>query len=250
MIMLSWNINGIRAAYRKGFLGWFLKEKPDIMAVQEIKAKTEQVPKELKDITGYYSYFNPAERPGYSGTAVWTRIKPNKVEYGFNGFKNEGRTIILYFDDFIFFNVYFPNGGAGNKRVPFKLKFYDAFLEFVDKLQDNKLIICGDLNTAHKEIDLARPKQNVKNTGFLPEERAWIDKFISHGFYDTFRMFVKEGGHYTYWDQKTRARERNVGWRLDYFFVNEKAKLYVKRAFILDKVLGSDHCPVGIELDL
>jgi len=252
MRLLSWNINGIRAAYKKGFLDWFLAEMPDILGVQEVKAMREQVPKALVDVPGYYSFINPAEKPGYAGTAVWSKVQPNKVEYGFGDkkFDDEGRTIILYFDDFVFFNIYFPNGGRENSRVQFKLEFYDAFLNFVEKLKGKNIIVCGDTNTAHKEIDLARPKENVKNTGFLPEERAWIDKFVSKGYVDTFRRFVSDGGHYSYWDQKTRARERNVGWRLDYFYVSENFVKSVKDAFILDSVLGSDHCPVGVTINI
>ena len=157
---------------------------------------------------------------------------------------------MLDYGPFILFNIYFPNGGAGNKRVAFKMKFYDAFLKKANALRKKgkKIIICGDVNTAHEEIDLARPKQNEKNTGFLPEERAWLSKFIDNGYVDTFRQFHKGGDHYTWWDYKTGARKRNVGWRIDYFFVSDDYLPKVKRAFILSDVMGSDHCPVGIEL--
>lgn len=169
---------------------------------------------------------------------------------GIREFDSEGRTLVADYGDFILFNIYYPNGGAGNKRVPFKMKFYDAFLEKTEKLrkQGKKIIITGDVNTAHTEIDLSRPKENVKNTGFLPEEREWVSKFIKCGYVDTFRHFTKEGGHYTWWDYFTAARARDIGWRIDYFFVTENLLPKLKSAFILKEVMGSDHCPVGIEL--
>ncbi len=179
-----------------------------------------------------------------------TKIAPESVSYGLGveEFDREGRVISADYGDFILFNVYFPNGKASKERLDFKLRFYDKFLEVVKDLKDKGkgVIICGDVNTAHKEIDLARPKENEKVSGFLPIEREWIDKLLASGFIDTFRMFVKEGGHYSWWDYKSRARERNVGWRIDYFFVSENLKERVKDAFILSEVYGSDHCPVGI----
>ncbi|HQP10017.1 MAG TPA: exodeoxyribonuclease III, partial [Candidatus Omnitrophota bacterium] len=169
---------------------------------------------------------------------------------GVKEFDSEGRTLMLDYGNFILFNIYFPNGGAGNKRVPFKMNFYEAFLKKANALkkQGKGIILCGDVNTAHEAIDLARPKENEKNTGFLPEERAWVSKFINSGYVDTFRHFYKDGGHYTWWDYKTSARDRNIGWRIDYFFVSENLLPKIKKAVILDKVTGSDHCPVGIEL--
>jgi exodeoxyribonuclease-3 len=250
--LLCWNVNGIRAIKNKGFLEWFRKELPDILCLQEIKAQPDQLDADLKEIPGYYVYWNYPEKKGYAGVAVYTREKPQDVKYSLGETKldTEGRVIIAEYPAFTLFNIYFPNGGAGNKRVPYKMDFYDVFLKYADSLvkSGQKLIICGDVNTAHKEIDLARPKENVKNTGFLPEERAWIDKFVAHGYVDTFRHFHKEPQQYTYWDMKSGARARNVGWRIDYFFVSENLLPSVTSSFILPDVLGSDHCPIGITL--
>jgi len=251
--LLSWNVNGIRAIHKKGFVDWVLKEKPDILCLQETKARPEQLPKELLNIDAYLPFFSHSKiKKGYSGVAVYSQINPVDVKYGFGipKFDDEGRILILDYKDFILFNIYFPNGKMSEERLQYKLDFYDAFLNYADDLlkEGRKLVICGDVNTAHKEIDLARPKENEKTSGFLPVERQWIDKFLSHGFVDTFRMFNDQPGNYTWWDMQTRARERNVGWRIDYFFVSENFKNNVKNAFILPEVMGSDHCPVGIEI--
>jgi exodeoxyribonuclease-3 len=252
--MLSWNVNGLRAAYKKGFLDWLQGERPDVLCLQETKAAAEQLPEELKEVAGYQAYFNSAERKGYSGVAAYTRIEPNDVRDGFGvkKFDAEGRTQVLDYGDFLLFNVYFPNGKASEERLRYKMSFYRAFLKRVSALKDEgrNVVICGDVNTAHKEIDLAHPKQNEKISGFLPQERAWIDKLLGRGFVDTFRAFHDEPEQYTWWDMRTRARERNVGWRLDYFFVNEEFVPSVKDAFILPDVMGSDHCPVGVEVEL
>lgn len=251
--LLSWNVNGIRAIHKKGFVDWALKENPDILCLQETKAHPEQLPKELISIDDYESFFSHSKiKKGYSGVAVYSKIKPQEVKDGFGipKFDDEGRILILDYKEFILFNIYFPNGKMSEERLQYKMDFYDAFLEYADNLlkQGRKLIICGDVNTAHKEIDLARPKENEKTSGFLPIERQWIDKFLSHGFVDTFRMFNDQPGNYTWWDMQSRARERNVGWRIDYFFVSENFKNNVKNAFIIPEVMGSDHCPVGIEI--
>lgn len=252
--LLCWNVNGIRAIKNKGFLEWFRKESPDILCLQETKAQPDQLDADLKEVKGYNVYWNYPEKKGYAGVAVYTREKPQAVKYDFGklGLDLEGRAIIVEYPAFVLFNIYFPNGGAGNKRVPYKLDFYDAFLNYADSLvkTGRKLVICGDLNTAHKEIDLARPKENVKNTGFLPEERAWMDKFVAHGYVDTFRHFHKEPEQYTYWDMKSGARARNVGWRIDYFFVSENMLSSVTSSFIMPEVMGSDHCPIGITLKI
>jgi len=252
MKLLSWNVNGIRAIEKKGFFEWLLKESPDILCLQETKAAPGQLTEKFIQPPGYHSYWASAEKKGYSGVCIYTKIPPKSVSagLGIKEFDTEGRTLVADYGDFILFNTYYPNGGAGNKRVPFKMKFYDAFLEKVEKLrkQKRKIIITGDVNTAHTEIDLARPKENVKNTGFLPEERQWVTQFIECGYVDTFRHFTKEGGHYTWWDYFTAARKRDVGWRIDYFFVTENLLPKLKNAFILKEVMGSDHCPVGIEL--
>lgn len=183
---------------------------------------------------------------------MYTKEKPKdlKTGFGIKKFDNEGRIQIADYQSFILFNIYFPNGKASEERLKYKMDFYDAFLDYADKLKikSKKLIICGDINTAHKEIDLARPKENEKISGFLPQERAWIDKFISHGYIDTFRMFNQKPDHYTWWDLKSRARERNVGWRIDYFFVSDNLKKNLKSSYILSEVMGSDHCPIGIDV--
>ena len=250
--LLCWNVNGIRAIKNKGFLDWFKKESPDILCLQETKACPDQLDADLKEIPGYSVYWNYPEKKGYAGVAVYTRDKPSDVRYNIGDTKldTEGRIIVVEYPAFTLFNVYFPNGGAGNKRVPYKMDFYDVFLKYTDSLvkSGQKLIICGDVNTAHKEIDLARPKENVNNTGFLPVERAWMDKLVSHGYVDTFRHFHKEPALYTYWDMKTGARARNVGWRIDYFFVSANLLPQVTSSFILPDVMGSDHCPIGMTL--
>ena len=250
--ILSWNVNGIRAAYKKGLLNWFSKEKPDILCVQEIKAVKEQLSDDLINVDGYASYFSSAERKGYSGTATYTKVNPVKVVngIGIKKFDSEGRFLVTDFTDFILFNIYFPNGKAKEERLQYKMDFYEAFLKHLKKLlkQDKKIVICGDVNTAHKEIDLARTKPNEKISGFLPQEREWIDKLLEAGFIDTFRKFNQKPEQYTWWDMMTRARERNVGWRIDYFFISENLRDNLKNAFILPDVMGSDHCPVGIEL--
>lgn len=250
--IISWNVNGVRAIYKKGFLDWLKKESPDIICLQETKAQTDQLPDPLKTIDGYHVFYCSAKRKGYSGVAVFTKREPSRVVQGFGmeAFDEEGRTLNVEYDSFSLLNVYFPNGKASTERLQYKMDFYDAFLKHVDgmKKQGKKIIICGDVNTAHKEIDLARPKENENASGFLPMERAWIDELISHGFVDTFRLFHSEASHYSWWDYKTRARERNVGWRIDYFFISENLKDNIRSAFISSDVMGSDHCPIGIEL--
>ena len=249
---LSWNVNGVRAVEKKGLLEWLAKADPDILCLQETKASLDQLPASLTHIDGYDIYFSSAEKKGYSGVALYSKIKPEQVSYGFgiDMFDREGRLIIADYGDFVLLNVYFPNGKASAERLKYKMDFYDAFLAFVDRLRDEgrNTVVCGDVNTAHEEIDLARPKANQTISGFLPEERAWIDKFINHGHVDIFRRYNNEPGQYTWWDLMTRARERNVGWRIDYFFVNEDFVDRVDAAYILPEVMGSDHCPVGIDI--
>lgn len=250
--ILCWNVNGIRAAVRNGFLEWLQRESPDILCVQETKASPEQLGDEVREPPGYHVYWNYPEKKGYSGVATFAREKPMAVKYGLGipRFDAEGRVIIAEYSGFTIFNVYFPNGKKDETRLEYKLDFYDALFDFAEPLRQRgeKLIVCGDFNTAHKEIDLARPKENEKVSGFLPVERAWLDKLTSHGYVDVFRQFNREPGQYTWWDLKTRARERNVGWRIDYFFVTENLLEMVSEAFIMPEVRGSDHCPVGIKL--
>lgn len=261
MRIISWNTNGLRATAKQGFFTpLFKEENPDILCLQETKAEPDQLPEEVKNVPGYFSYFShPKIKKGYSGVAIYSKIKPDKVEYGIGVKKldNEGRIIVAHFKNFMNFknlvliNAYFPNGGAGPDRLKYKLEFYDAFLKFTLRLRraGEKVIFCGDVNTAHEAIDLARPKENEENTGFLPIERAWISKVIKNNFLDTFRKFYPDkAGAYTYWDQKTRARDRNVGWRLDYFFADAKILPKIKTAGILSDYYGSDHCPIWLEI--
>lgn len=251
--ILSWNVNGLRAVLRKGFIEWLKSDNPDIICIQETKISDRQVPRELSRIRGYYIYFSSSQgKKGYSGVGLFSKREPISIEngIGIEKFDKEGRIQVARFEDFLLFNVYFPNGKASMERLRYKLEFYDCFLNYVKKLLEKNeyIIICGDVNTAHKEIDLARPKENEKVSGFLPEERAWIDRLIESGFLDTFRVFNRSPGQYTWWDMKTKARERNVGWRIDYFFISKNMLDRLKTAFILKEVQGSDHCPIGIEL--
>jgi exodeoxyribonuclease-3 len=250
--LISWNVNGIRAVLKKGFLEWFKKENPDILCIQETKAWEEQLPEELKNIPGYNSFFCQGIKKGYSGTAIYTKEKPINVERGFGieKYDCEGRILIAEYKEFTMMNIYYPNGKQSKERLDYKMEFYETFQKYANDLvvKGKKIIVCGDVNTAHKEIDLARPKENSKVSGFLLEERAWIDRFLADGYHDTLRMFTDKGEIYTWWDQITRARERNVGWRIDYFYVSENFKKNVTNAFVLPDVMGSDHCPIGIEI--
>ncbi len=258
MKIISWNVNGIRANVTKGGFDWLVSENADIFCVQETKAHPDQLPENILRPPGYFSYFDHSKlRKGYSGVAIWTKKEPTKVEYGFGIPKldQEGRQITLLFDDkdrkLAFIDTYFPNGGGGPERLQYKLEYYDAFLAYIEKLRKEgySVVFCGDVNTAHTEIDLARPKENEENTGFLPVERAWIDKVIAKGYVDIFRTKNPDKKDaYTYWDMKTFARERNVGWRIDYFFVSKDLIQKVKSAKILDGVFGSDHCPISLEI--
>lgn len=254
MKIVSWNTNGLRATAKQGnLLPLFLKEGADIVCLQETKVTLEQLPESVKNISGYYSYFNyPKEKKGYSGVAIYTREKPKEVFYdmGIKKLDDEGRILGLKFKNFTLITGYYPNGGQGPHRLEYKLKFYEAFLKFILRLRRDgeKIIFCGDINTAHNAIDLARPKANEENTGFLPIERAWISKVIKNDFVDIFRKFYPDKiGAYTYWDQKTRSRERNTGWRLDYFFVDKKLVPKIKNTGMLTNYLGSDHCPIFLE---
>ena len=249
---LSWNVNGLRAVEKKGFLDWFAQESPDILCLQETKSAENQLSMELRQVPGYHAYFVSGERKGYSGVSLYTKQEPVSVKtgLGIERFDNEGRIIIADYEAFVLFDIYFPNGQSSTERLEYKMDFYDAFLEYADGLKGagRHILICGDVNTAHKEIDLARPKANQHTSGFLPQERAWMDKLVSHGYVDTFRMFNQKPGQYSFWDMMTRARDRNVGWRIDYFFADQKLTERVESAFILSDVMGSDHCPVGVEI--
>lgn len=258
--ILSFNVNGIRAVTKKEvkgkklFLNWLKADKADILCIQETKAWPEQLKDDILKPKGYTTYWTQAEKKGYSGTAAFTKIEPLSVGHGIGieKFDSEGRTLWMEFEDFILFNIYFPNGKRNQQRLDYKMEFYEKFLKHIQKLrkEGNNIVVCGDYNTAHKEIDLARPKANQDSSGFLPIERAWMDKLVKAGYVDTFRLHhPDEPDQYSWWDYVTRARERNVGWRIDYFFVNKEFAPRIKDAFILQDVYGSDHCPVGIEID-
>ncbi len=256
LILISWNVNGIRAAERKGFVDWLEKGVYDVVCVQETKVgDIALLSEDLLNADGYHSFWHCAqEKKGYSGVAVYTKQKPLavKTHFGKNILSQEGRMIECDYGDFVLLNIYFPNGGASPERLAYKLDFYQHFLKYIKGLHKKRknIIFCGDVNTAHNEIDLARPKENEKNSGFMPIERVWLDKFVEVGLYDTFRMFHTRGEAYTWWDMKTRARDRNVGWRIDYFWVDKEMQKKVTDAFILAEVMGSDHCPVGVKLSI
>ena len=252
MKVISWNVNGLRAVHKKGFLVWFNVENPDIMCLQETKAHEEQLPEEIRSIEGYSSFFSTPEKKGYSGVGLYTKKAPESVQYGFGDrFDSEGRTIIADFGEFVLFNIYFPNGKRSAERLQYKMDFYDAFLAYAEKTRQSgkHVVVCGDVNTAHREIDLARPKENVKISGFLPQERAWMDKFLAKGYKDTLRIFNQNPDNYSYWDQMTRARDRNVGWRIDYFLASAALKDNIKNIEILSDIRGSDHSPVCLEIE-
>jgi len=252
--IVSWNVAGMRAAIKKGLWEKMKKIDADIYCFQEVKAKIEQIPHSIDEPNEYNVYLNSAEKAGYSGVATYSKMEPKMVILGDrdSDWDGEGRVLITKFDEFTLLNVYFPNGKRDKGRLNYKMEFYEHFLDYINKLRENgeKVIFCGDVNTAHTEIDLSRPKENSKTSGFLEIERKWIDKLIDNGWIDTFRIFNKEPQNYTWWDQITKARERNVGWRIDYFFIDKALKNKLKSATILTDVYGSDHCPVGIEIDV
>ncbi len=252
MKLISWNVNGIRAAEKKNFVDYVKKESPDIMCVQETKAHKEQLSENLLNIPGYQAYFSSGEKKGYSGVLCYSKENPLSVHMGFGDhkkFDSEGRILVLEFSKFILLNIYFPNGKASEERLQYKLEFYKTFFSFCKK-QKKPLIVCGDVNTAHNEIDLARPKENEDVSGFLRIERDWLDTFEREIFVDTFRYLHPKKVQYSWWSMRAGARKNNVGWRIDYFYVTKELAKHLKVAFIQDQVLGSDHCPIGIEIDL
>jgi exodeoxyribonuclease-3 len=251
--LVSWNVNGLRAAWKKGFAEFAAAEGPDVLCLQETKIQPDQLTDEMKGLLDYRAHWSFAEKKGYSGVVTYTGPAPLAVTTagGTPALDAEGRIVHTEFPDFHLFNVYFPNGGMGPERLAHKLTFYDDFLALCERLRrgGKGIVVCGDVNTAHTEIDLARPKENEKTSGFMPIERDWVSKFIAHGYHDTFRLFVTEPGHYTWWDLKSGARARNVGWRIDYFFVSDELRRRVRAATILPHVQGSDHCPITLVLD-
>jgi len=253
MRLISWNVNGLRAAAKNGLKDWMESQSPDILCLQETKAHREQVPSEITGMKQYYQYYSQPVKKGYSGVAVFCKEQPLDVRYDFHeGFDDEGRLIEAEFSNFVLLNVYFPNGKASSERLSYKMEFYRAFQNHCADLrrQGKSLVICGDVNTAHQEIDLARPKENEGISGFLPQERRWMDEFLADGFIDTFRRFNQEPGQYTWWSVRTRARERNVGWRIDYFFVSADLDKYLSGAGIMTEVSGSDHCPLYLDMEI
>ena len=250
--LISWNINGIRAIAKRGFYDWLSEENPDILGLQETKISADQLTNEITERKGYRSYFSHAERRGYSGVGIYSKIEPISVKDGFGvkRFDSEGRTLVADFGDFVLANIYFPNGAQNEDRLKYKLEFYDAFFKWAKSIKKSgkKLIVCGDFNTAHKEIDIARPKENSKISGFLPVEREWMDKFIKAGYHDTFRLYNQDPHNYSWWHMMSGARERNVGWRIDYFMTDHGLENNLYHADILQKIQGSDHCPVTLEL--
>jgi exodeoxyribonuclease-3 len=246
----TWNVNGLRAILNKGFEAWVEQEAPDILCLQEIKARPEQIRSAPPFLPAYQAVWNPAERPGYSGVASFWRQPTSEIRLGLGDprFDVEGRVIQARIDDFLLFNIYFPSGQRSQERVAYKLDFYARLLEICDDLQarGEKIILTGDFNTAHREIDLANPRENSKNSGFLPEERVWIDHYLEHGFVDTFRRLYPEKVQYTWWTYRFGVRERNIGWRIDYFLVSEALFPRVDEVVIHDAVHGSDHCPLSL----
>lgn len=253
MRLVSWNVNGIRAVVKKNFFEYLEATSPDILCLQETKAHEEQLDETLLTPPGYYTYWHAGERKGYSGVATFTKVRPAAVRCGTDilSLDREGRILRTDFTEFILYNVYFPNGGRGEERLNFKLEFYDRILEDfeVERKNGRPLVICGDVNTAHKEIDLKNPKQNEKTSGFMPVERAWLDRLTALGYVDTFRHFHPDAvDQYSWWDVRTRARERNAGWRIDYFIVTPDFLPRCKSAAIEMDVPGSDHAPVVLEI--
>ncbi len=255
MKIVSWNVNGIRALAKKPEFIWPFDQDADFICFQETKAHPEQLPDDVLNPENYFSYFDHSKtKKGYSGVVIYTKKPPQEVIYGLGKkeLDEEGRQITLVYKNFVLINCYFPNGGGGDHRLEYKLKYFEEFLKFIKKLEKkySNIIFCGDINIAHQEIDLARPKENSNQIGFLSVERKMLDEFIANNFIDTFRELHPQKIQYTWWDMKSRARDRNVGWRLDYFFVNKSSLPKVKNSLIHNNIFGSDHCPVSLEINI
>ncbi len=256
MKLISWNVNGVRAWLDKGAVDWVWEQKPDVLLLQEIKARPEQLTSEQLGALrqGYRDYWHPASRPGYSGVATFSRREPEQVHLGLGGalYDDEGRVIASRHGDVLLFNIYFPNGQRDHGRLSYKLDFYADLLALCDQLQarGEKIILCGDFNTSHREIDLRNPRENANTSGFMPEERAWIDRYLEHGLVDIYRLRYPERVQYTWWTYRFNARQRNIGWRLDYFLISQDLVERVKEVSIHDDVQGSDHCPVSLEIEM
>lgn len=254
--IVSWNVNGLRACAKKGFLDWLATSGADIVGLQEVRAREEQLPDEVRAPTRWHTHFVHAEKKGYSGVGIFSRRQPDKVEtsLGIPRFDSEGRLQLARFGRLVIANGYFPKGSGtqrDNSRVPYKLDFYRALFERVEKLRRGglRVLVMGDLNTAHREIDLARPKTNKETSGFLPEERAELDRWVDAGWVDTFRQFESGPDHYSWWSQRFGVRAKNIGWRIDYVLASPAAMKFVRGGFICPDVTGSDHCPVGVDVD-
>jgi exodeoxyribonuclease-3 len=249
-------VNGLRACATKGFAGWLRRSGAEIVGLQEVRARAEQLARGLRAPRGWHTHFVHAERPGYSGVGLYARRPPDAVEtrLGEERFDAEGRLQIARFGRLVVANVYFPKGSGSrrdNSRVPYKLAFYAALFQRLQRLRRGglRVLVMGDFNTAHREIDLARPRDNRGNSGFLPEERAELDRWLAAGWIDTFRRFESGPGHYTWWSQRMGVRARNIGWRIDYVLASPAAMRHVRNAFVQPQVMGSDHCPVGVDVD-
>lgn len=252
LTLWSWNVNGLRAVLNKGFISTLQREQPDILCIQETKLQDNQIPEELSALDQYLLYRSHARRKGYSGTAIFSKLLPLSfcTGFGVEEFDCEGRINIAEYKDFYLLNIYFPNGQKDEERLNFKLRFYDKSLEIMEALRANgkPVLVCGDFNTAHREIDLANPQENSKTSGFLPIERAWLDKLENQGWVDTFRRFDKSPQQYSWWSYRTNARPRNIGWRIDYFWINKEHASLITAAGIRQDIEGSDHCPVWVKL--
>jgi len=252
MKLISWNVNGVRAVVKKGFLDWLDQAQPDVLCLQETKAHVDQLTAEILTDHGYHTYWHSGERRGYSGVATFCKEEPLYVQegLGIERYDAEGRVLVTEHENFLLYNIYFPNGQKDDERLQYKLDFYDDLLPIINEQVEsgNNVVVTGDWNTAHHPIDLARPKQNVNTSGFMPIEREKLDMYVENGWIDTFRLFHQEGERYSWWTYRFGARERNVGWRIDYFFVNEGFLDNVEDADIHDEIMGSDHCPVSLEL--
>ena len=254
MKLLSWNVNGIRAAVKKGFLEYLEDENPEIICIQETKAHKEQLTSEILEDHGYFTYWHSGQKKGYSGVATFCKEEPLYIQegIGIKKYDDEGRVLITEHNKFLLYNIYFPNGQKNEERLKYKLDFYDDLLPLInDQVESgNNVIVTGDWNTAHRPIDLARPNENKNTSGFMPIEREKVDEYILNGWVDTFRLFHEEGARYSWWTYRFGARDRNIGWRIDYFFVNEGMVEICTDADIHQNIFGSDHCPVSLILDL
>lgn len=253
MKLISYNVNGIRSAINKGFVDWLKKENPDIIGLQEIKAQEKDINPAIFEDLGYELYWFPAVKKGYSGVAIFTKVKPQSVKYGMglSKYDDEGRLIQLDFEDFSFLSSYFPSGTTGDVRQDFKYEFLDDIYGYMQDLRRErpKLILSGDYNICHKPIDIHNPVSNKNSSGFLPEERAWMDKFTGSGFIDTFRHFNQDPHQYTWWSFRANSRAKNLGWRIDYHMATQEMQNKLKSAVILPDIIHSDHCPIGLEIE-